>query len=342
MMNNHLLPAEWECEGAIMLAWPHAGTDWAYMLDEVRLCFSGIVKALAPWTKVIIVAPDISEPKKYLEQSGLSNIFYFRCPTNDTWTRDYGPITIDTPEGKKPIDFGFNGWGLKFAADRDNLVTSRMSKAGLLTVSPENRRNFILEGGGIESDGAGMLMTTSACQLSPNRNPTLSENEIKEYLCSAFGGKKAIMLHHGHLDGDDTDSHIDTIARFAPNNTIVYTGCDDRNDAHFSDFDAMEQELMAVRNLEGNPFNLLRLPLPDAIFDENGERLPATYANFLALPNAVIMPTYSQPRKDDLARQILMTVFDVPVITVDCRALIKQHGSLHCMTMQIPNEILAI
>lgn len=341
-MNNQILPAEWEHDGAIMLAWPHAETDWSYMLDEVRHCFSEIVKTLAPLNKILIVAPDISEPRQALEQYNSGNIFYFSCPTNDTWTRDYGPITVDSPSGMKPLDFGFNGWGLKFAADRDNLVTSRMSRSALLTVASENKRNFILEGGGIESDGAGLLMTTAACQLSPNRNPTLSEDEIKKYLCSEFGGKKVIMLHHGHLDGDDTDSHIDTLARFAPHNTIVYTGCDDRDDSHFSDFEAMEQELMTARNLEGNPFNLLRLPLPDAVYDENGDRLPATYANFLALPNAVIMPTYNQPRKDELARQILMTVFDVPVITVDCRALIKQHGSLHCMTMQIPNEILAI
>lgn len=341
-MNDLRLPAEWECDGAVMLAWPHEDTDWSYMIDEIRKCFSEMVATIAPWSKIIIVTPDVSEPKQYLEQYNRGNIFYFRCPTNDTWTRDYGPITIDTSAGKKPLDFGFNGWGLKFAADRDNLVTSRMGRAGLLTVMPENRRNFILEGGGIESDGAGMLMTTAACQLSPNRNPNLSEEEIKEYLCETFGGKKVIMLHHGHLDGDDTDSHIDTLARFAPYNTIIYTGCDDRDDAHFSDFEAMEQELKAARNLEGNPFNLLRLPLPDAIFDENGDRLPATYANFLALPHAVIMPVYGQPKKDELARQILMTVFEVPVVTVDCRALIKQHGSLHCMTMQIPNEILAI
>lgn len=337
------LPAEWESDGAVMLAWPHEHTDWNYMLPAVRKCFMEIVEALIPWTKVIVVAPDCNVPRQYLERLGRGRVFFFQSETNDTWTRDYGPITVELASGEMaPCDFRFNGWGMKFAACYDNLVTGLMHKARLLRGPLQRCQDFVLEGGGIESDGAGMLMTTAECQLSPNRNPWLSEEEIKAKLCEMFGGRKILWLRHGYLAGDDTDSHIDTLARFAPGNTIVYTGCDDASDEHFAELTAMENELKEATNLHGGLFNLIRLPLPDAIYDEDGQRLPATYANFLILPRAVIMPVYGQPLKDDLAKKILEVVFDVPVITVDCRPLICQHGSLHCMTMQIPQQILSI
>lgn len=335
------LPAEWEMNGAVMLAWPHENTDWCYMLPQVRECFVAMVEAMTRWTKVIVVAPDCSVPRRFLSQFGSDKVAYFECETNDTWTRDYGPITVELSDGTMaPCDYRFNGWGMKFAACHDNLVVGKMHSAGVLSGQLLSYQNFTLEGGGIESDGAGLLMTTAECQMSPNRNPWLDENQVKDALCSMFGAEKVIWLRHGYLAGDDTDSHIDTLARFAPGNTIVYVGCDDEADEHYTELSLMEQELKEAVNLNGDSFNLVRLPLPDAIFDEEGERLPATYANFLVLPQAVIMPTYGQPRKDELARQMLQMVFDVPVVTVDCRALICQHGSLHCMTMQIPNQVL--
>lgn len=347
MMNENnesrRLPAEWEMRGAVLLAWPHADTDWAYMLDDVRRCFASMVEAITRWAPVVVVAPDISEPKSFLCDGKNDRVFFLEAPTNDTWARDYGPLSVMNADGAyTPLDFRFNGWGLKFASCHDNMVNRAMQSARLLTVELEQHQDFVLEGGGMESDGEGTLMTTAHCQLSPNRNPMLSRQEIEQRLLGYFGGRKLIWLEHGYLAGDDTDSHIDTLARFAPGRTIVFTGCDDPADEHYAELQAMELELREATDAHGNPFNLIRLPLPEPIYDTDGQRLPATYANFLALPDAVIMPVYGQPRNDMLAQQMLQVAFDVPVVTVDCRPLIQQHGSLHCMTMQIPSEILAI
>lgn len=336
------LPAEWEMGGGVILAWPHPETDWNYMLADVRACVVEMIRQISRWTRVVVVAPGVEAARCEIGPTDPERVFFFEAPTNDTWTRDYGPLSVELSDGSfVALDFRFNGWGLKFAACHDNLVTGRMVSGGLIGAPAVNCQDFVLEGGGIESDGNGLLMTTAECQCSPNRNPVLDRNEIERRLLGYFGGHKLIWLNHGYLAGDDTDSHIDTLARFAPGNTIVFTGCDDPDDEHFSELQAMERELREARNLSGEPFNLIRLPLPDAVFDEDGQRLPATYANFLALPDVVLMPVYGQPRKDELARQMLQIAFTQPVVAIDCSALIRQHGSLHCMTMQFPDGLLS-
>ncbi len=337
------LPAEWESDGAVLMAWPHAGTDWNYMLPQAQACFIEIIEAITAYQPVVLVAPETTEPKAALKHIPADRLFLVQSDTNDTWARDFGPITIELSDGHHSVaDFCFNGWGLKFPSCHDNLVTEVLCRKKLITAPRINCRDFVLEGGGIESDGQGTIMTTALCQMSPNRNATLSVAEVKQALASYFGAKHIIWLEHGYLAGDDTDSHIDTLARFAPGNTIVYVGCDDPADEHYTELQAMKHELMSARTPDGLPYNLLELPLPDPIFDENGQRLPATYANFLITPHAVIMPVYGQPKKDLLARQIIQIAFDVPVVTVDCNALIRQHGSLHCVTMQMPSQILSI
>lgn len=342
-LKSYRLPAEWEMDGAVLMAWPHGDTDWAYMLAEVQECVRNMIRAMLPWTHVIVACPDIEAARTELGLPYTNRLMFFRTPTNDTWTRDYGPVSVVDSSGAYSVyDFRFNGWGLKFASCFDNLVVRNMCRSKLIAVERINCQDFVLEGGGIESDGGGLLMTTAECQLSSNRNSKLTQKEIDHRLRTYFGAERVIWLHHGYLAGDDTDSHIDTLARFAPGNTIIYVGCDDETDEHYAGLSAMEQELKQARTLCGTPFNLIRLPLPDAIYDEAGERLPATYANFLALPHAVFLPVYQQPIKDRMARQMLEMAFDVPVIGVDCRALIRQHGSLHCMTMQMPKEILNV
>ena len=220
---------------------------------------------------------------------------------------------------------------MKFAADKDNLVNSR------LFAETVNRRGFVLEGGSIESDGRGTLMTTSRCLLSPNRNAQLGRDDIEEYLKAEFGLKQVLWVDHGFLEGDDTDSHIDTLARLAPHDTILYCGAGNETGAQHDSLVAMARQLRSFTTPDGRPFNLIELPLPDPIFDDEGERLPATYANYLATPKAILMPTYGQPRNDRLAADTLRIVYgDRRIITVDCRALIRQHGSLHCATMQLP------
>ena len=336
------LPAEWESFGAILLSWPHEDSDWAYMLEEVTECYIKIVEALTQETDVIIVAPNIETPKKHLSHINPAHIKYYEIETNDTWARDFGVITTCDSNGIYILnDFQFNGWGLKFASNKDNLITQNMIKQGAINGTYNNRMGFALEGGSIESDGKGIILTTSECLLSPNRNGDLSKEDIEQELLTTFGAEKILWLDYGFLEGDDTDSHIDTLARIAPNDTIVYVGTTDEDDIHYSALQSMKHQLMQLTTLENRPFNLIELPLPDPIYDEDGYRLPATYANFLIMNESVIMPIYNQPQKDLLATQIMQIAFpNHKIVTVDCNALIKQHGSLHCVTMQLPKEIL--
>ena len=338
------LPAEWEPHGAVMLSWPHKDTDWAPVLDEAIDCFVEIAKAIAREETLIVVAPDVEEPRRVLDCEKLPNrILYLTVPTNDTWARDFGPITVERDGNPVICDFKFNGWGLKFPADKDNLITRAMCNTGLLRGRYSNELSFVLEGGSIESDGQGTLMTTSQCLLSPNRNGAMSRDEIEEYLKSRFGLDRVLWLDYGALEGDDTDSHIDTLARLAPNDTILYVGTDDVTDSHYDELNKMKLQLQSFVTASGQPYNLIELPLPDAVYDEEGNRLPATYANFLIMNHSILMPVYRQPQKDELAAQIIKIAFpDHQVVKIDCSVLIKQHGSLHCVTMQVAETILPI
>lgn len=342
LAKNRRVPAEWELPVAIMVAWPHMDTDWQHMLDNVQTCYVDLITAITKWHSVIIVAPDIDSVKPFLNHIDPKKLIYFQTQTNDTWTRDYGAITVEDNNSIYAADFCFNAWGMKFAACFDNLVTQKMCDSGLITSERLNYRNFVLEGGSIESDGQGTLLTTAECLLSPNRNATMSRQEIEEYLKSELGFTHQLWLRHGYLAGDDTDSHIDTLARIAPYNTIIYVGCNNPNDEHFNELSLMKQELMAFRTPQGDPYSLIELPMPDPIFDNEGLRLPATYANYLVTPNAIFMPAYGQPQNDELAAQIVQMAFGMPVEQIDCRPLIQQHGSLHCATMQIPLKSLCI
>ncbi len=344
MQSNSMrrFPAEWESSGAILLSWPHEETDWAYMLDEVTECYVNIVTEIIKEEKVIIAAPDVSVPQQCLSHLDNSNIMYVAIATDDTWARDFGPITTIENDEFVIHDFQFNGWGLKFRSANDNLITRALLSSGIINAEYRNNLGFALEGGSVESDGKGLMLTTSECLLSPNRNGDMTKEHIEEYLSQQFGLKKVLWLNHGYLAGDDTDSHIDTLARIAPNDTLVYVGCENESDEHYAALSEMKRELREFTTLDGRPFNLVELPFPDAIYDEDGERLPATYANFLIMKNTVLMPSYNQPENDKLAQQKLQQAFPrYDIVSVDCRALIKQHGSLHCVTMQLPIEILA-
>ena len=336
-----LLPAEWALQSGIQLTWPHAGTDWAYMLNEVQECFINIAHEIALREKLLIVTPDSEEVKRLIsDKVNMENVHFLQCETNDTWARDHGAITMMNADGPSLLDFKFNGWGLKFASDKDNLITRHAVEAKVLKGSYINRLNFVLEGGSIESDGVGTLLTTSECLLSPNRNGQMNRVEIEEYLRSVFHLEQVLWLDHGYLAGDDTDSHIDTLARFCSPDTIAYVQCTDANDEHYEALREMEEQLKMFRTLKGEPYQLLPLPMADKI-EEEGERLPATYANFLIMNDAVLYPTYRQPENDVRAGEVLKEAFPQhEIIGIDCRALIKQHGSLHCVTMQYPAGVL--
>lgn len=337
-------PAEWEPCRAVMIAWPHAATDWVYMLDEVEQCYQNLAQAIVEFADLIVVTPEPAHVEAMLRAKigDLSRVTIAVTDTNDTWTRDYGPISTISEDGDKDLvvlnDFCFNGWGLKFAADLDNLVTRKLIFNEILgrEARYRNELSFVLEGGSIESDGKGTLLTTRRCLLSPNRNGGLTRHEISRHLKDVLGVTKIHWLDHGALEGDDTDSHIDTLARLAPDDTIIYTGCENPADTHYAELSAMRDEIRPLRTAEGRPFNLIELPLPAAIHDEDGQRLPATYANYLVVNGGVLVPSYGQPKTDRLASLMIGSAYPgKKVVQVDCRALIRQHGSLHCATMQI-------
>lgn len=333
-MPHRRLPAEWEPQSMVQLTFPHADTDWADHLDTVMPCFLEIAAVISRFQPVLIVCRDAASLRPLL-RGNTERIHLLEVMSNDTWARDHGAITIMEEHRPVLIDFVFNGWGLKFPAHLDNLITRSIFQTGIWNAEIRHG-GLVMEGGGIESDGAGTLLTTSECLLSPNRNPHLTKPEIEARLKDLFGVKQVLWLNHGYLAGDDTDSHIDTLARFCDPQTIAYVKCDDPDDEHFEALQKMEAELQSFRDLHGNPYHLVPLPWPDAHFDETGQRLPATYANFLVINGAVLVPTYASPQ-DQTALQIFRQLFPGrQVIGIDCNPLILQHGSLHCVTMQYP------
>ena len=340
---NRAFAAEWDCQDGILIAWPHAGTDWAYMLAEVTACYVEMARAILDDDdeRLVIVAPDADDVREALGADvDWQRIEIVELPTNDTWVRDYGPITVSRGGHLELADFTFNAWGMKFAADCDNLVTSRLAERGIFRMPLTNYRDLVLEGGSIETDGNGTVMTTTSCLTAPNRNDTFISDQLENELLQRLGCLKMLWLDHGELTGDDTDGHIDTLARFAPGGVILYTGCDDPEDEHFEPLMRMEEQLKQFTDVDGNHYHLIKLPLPDPTFDEIS-RLPATYANFLVTNHQVLVPVYGQPEKDITACELIGQAFPGRKVTgIDCRALICQHGSLHCATMQLPQDSL--
>ena len=370
------LPAEWEEQGYIQLTWPHEETDWKDMLNEVEECYYNIAREIAKRQPLIVVSPrfpsglyDSGDHKGIPHISGDhkgspyitgdhkggpyitgdregspygNNIYHVQCDTNDTWARDHAFITAVSPNGiPQLMDFQFNGWGLKFPANKDNKINFYVHESGLLRGDYVDCRDFVLEGGSIESDGKGTILTTSSCLLSDNRNDTLSKDEIEERLMVYFGAKQVLWLEHSFLAGDDTDGHIDTVARLCPGDTILYTECTDLRDEHYVTMRKMALELSKFRTSGGKGFKLIPLPMPKPIYDASGQRLPATYTNFLIMNEAVLCPTYGQPETDHIAMERIGEAFPGrEIVGIDCRALIRQHGSLHCATMQFPKQCL--
>lgn len=342
---NIVLPAEWHEQSAVQLTWPHAGTDWQPILEEVTRCYLEMAKAIAAREKFIIVTPEPAHVLGLLQGAltarELARISFCKASTNDTWARDHGFITLLTPDGPHLLDFKFNGWGEKFPADLDNQINRRMMEQGILEGQYEDHLDFILEGGSIESDGKGTILTTSKCLLAPHRNQPLTKEQIENRLLEMLHAERILWLHYGYLAGDDTDSHIDTLARFCPNDTIAYVQCLDESDEHYAELQQMEAQLKEFRTIEGEPYRLVPLPMAKAVYDEDGTRLPATYANFLITNGAVLMPTYGDDATDLKAKEQLKKAFpQYDIIGIDCQPLITQHGSLHCCTMQYPKEAL--
>ena len=334
-------PSEWHPQSAIQITWPHEGSDWADILDEVTEFYIRLSREILKYTRLLVVCSKAEQINKYFTSTEQKNLTLVEIKSNDTWARDHGAISVFI-DGKPFIyDFGFNGWGLKFAANLDNQITSRLLEKNVFQtdVTYHNYLNFILEGGAIETDGEGTLLTTSKCLLAPNRNQPQSKSDIEEFLKKILGLNQILWLNSGYLSGDDTDNHIDTLARFCNKKTIAYVQCTDANDEHYHELSKMEKELTTFRTLDDEPYILIPLPMAEPVYEDN-YRLPATYANFLIMDSVILMPTYNSIKDSIAINQIQKAFPHKEIIGIDCRVLIKQHGSLHCITMQYPKGFL--
>ncbi|MDE2407342.1 MAG: agmatine deiminase family protein [Xanthomonadaceae bacterium] len=335
-------PAEWEPQSAILIAWPHADTDWAGRLGEVEETYIALAAAITRFQPVLICVAD-DDVETYADIRLRSNrvdmdkVRFITVPYDDTWLRDSGPITLREGDGFRLLDFRFTAWGGKFEAGRDDLLVEALAAQGVFGDAARQRIDFALEGGGIETDGNGTLLTTWRCLHE--RHPDASREELTAHLSAWLQQDRVLWLDHGALEGDDTDAHIDTLARFAPGDAIVFQACDDAADSHYADLKAMADEIAALRTRDDKPYRLFPLPWAQPVLDE-GRRLAASYANFLIVNGAVLMPAYGDPA-DNAAAAVLAQAFPGrEIVQVPCRPLIWQNGSLHCITMQLPEGLV--
>lgn len=335
-------PAEWEPQSAVLIAWPHAGTDWAERLHDVETTYVALVAAITARQPALVAVANAElrdHAATRLQRAGvdLDQVRFVRATYDDTWLRDSGPITLLGPDGFRLLDFRFTGWGGKFDAGNDDRMVEQLCEADVFHDARRERIDFALEGGAIETDGQGTLLSTWRC-LS-ERHPQQGRADIEDVLKRSLHQQRVLWLEHGYLEGDDTDAHIDTLARFAPSDAIVYQGCDDPEDAHHGELQAMAAELAALRTSEGAPYRLFALPWAQPVIDD-GRRLAASYANFLIINGAVLMPAYGDAA-DDAAAAVMAQAFPGrEIVQVPCRPLIWQNGSLHCITMQLPAGLL--
>ncbi|PRH83117.1 agmatine deiminase family protein [Arenimonas caeni] len=343
MHDNLRFPAEWEPQSAVLLAWPHEGTDWADRLAQVEQTYVALVSAITRFQPalVCVAGPALRErAAARLASAGVDpdRVRFIEIEYDDTWLRDSGPITLREGEGFRLLDFHFTAWGGKFEAGLDDQVVGKLHAAGLFRGASHRRVDFALEGGGIETDGAGTLLSTWRCLHE--RHPDRPRAEITGLLERELVQSRTLWLEHGYLEGDDTDAHIDTLARFAPGDAIVFQACDDPGDSHYHELTAMAGEIAALRTTDGRPYRLFPLPWARPVLD-GGRRLAASYANFLVINGAVLMPAYGDPA-DGRAAEVLAAAFPGrEIVPVNCRPLIWQNGSLHCVTMQLPEGLLA-
>ena len=340
--SNPRFPAEWEPQAAILIAWPTADTDWAPRLAEVEETYIALVAAITRFQRVVVCVAD-DDVETYADirlrsnRVDMARVRFVTVPYNDTWLRDSGPITLKAGDTFRLLDFRFTGWGGKFDASDDDQLVQRLSEQKLFLNSNRQLVDFALEGGAVDTDGMGSLLTTWQCLHE--RHPDATREELTSKLAGWLGQDRVLWLDHGALEGDDTDAHIDTLARFAPGDAIVFQACDDEADSHYPDLKAMADEIAALRTKDGRPYRLFPLPWAKPILDD-GRRLAASYANFLVINGAVLMPAYGDAA-DDRAAAVLAEAFPGrEIVQVPCRPLIWQNGSLHCITMQLPRGLV--
>ncbi len=345
------LPAEWEPQAGVLIAWPHAGTDWAERLAEVESTYVALAAAITQRQTAYICVADAkvrARARSLLAEAGIASLRlrFLTIPYDDTWLRDSGPISLlgmdpqrDVAPRVRIADFRFTGWGGKFDAERDDALIEGLHASGLFGAAEHHRVEFVLEGGAIESDGAGTILTTWKCLHQ--RHPQMSREALSHKLVDVLAAQRILWLDHGHLEGDDTDAHIDTLARLAPNEAIVFQACDDTSDSHFVELAAMRDELAGLRTREGRMYRLHPLPWPRPLVDE-GRRLALSYANYLIINGAVLVPAYGDPADDVAAEVIARAHPGRDLVQIPSRPLVWQNGSLHCVTMQLPRGAVGV
>jgi agmatine deiminase len=339
-----LIP-EFAPQSGVMLTWPHKQSDWKDRLESIEPVYLEIARTISAHEQLLVICLDEPHRQEILERLASAaiptrNIQLACVPSNDTWVRDYGPLTVRI-DGKMILqDYTFNAWGEKYSAALDDRITNTLYRAGIFGEIDYQRYGLVLEGGSIDVDGCGTLLTTTQCLLAPTRNPELGKTGLENWFHQQMGIERVLWLEHGALAGDDTDAHVDMLARFCSADTIAYAQCPDPDDAQYPSLAAMEQQLQDFRSVTGKSYKLVPLPIPRPIHNEHGQRLPGSYANFLIINGAVLLPVYNDPA-DQLAQQALAACFpDRDIIPINCLALIQQYGSLHCATMQLPAGVL--
>ncbi len=338
------LPPEWAPQSAVLLTWPHHKTDWAPDLAAAEQVFIEIARAIARVEKLIIVCFNqnhMAHIKTCILEAGLlvNQLRFVVAESNDSWARDHGPLTVLCQNEPLLLDFQFNGWGNKFSSDLDNEINRTLSAQNTFGPHPMESIKLVLEGGSIEVDGAGTLLTTESCLLAQTRNPGLTKIDLEIKLSEYLGITRFLWLSHGALTGDDTDGHIDTLARFCDVNTIAYVTCTNQENPDYESLRKMEAELQSFTSIKNQAYHLIPLPQPAPIYDNSGQQLPATYANFMVINGTVLLPAYNDPN-DKIAEENLASAFPGrKIIPVNCLPLIQQHGSLHCVTMQLPEQL---
>jgi len=346
-MRRRCLIAESAPQSGVLLTWPHPFTDWQDDIDAITAVYVEIAREISRRESLVVICYDDAHQRQVeqlLANAGLDSdaLHYFLLPTNDTWIRDYGPIAVSVETERELLDFTFNGWGNKYPAELDNAVNSALNAAGLFAGTHLQHPPLVLEGGSIDTDGEGCLLTTAHCLVRSGRNPGHDKRRLEQLFQELMGIERVLWLDHGELEGDDTDAHIDMLARFCSPLTIAYMQCTDPDDVHYPALAAMETQLRTFRRADGEPYRLVPLPLPRPVCTATGQRLPASYCNFLVINAATLVPVYDDPA-DAVALERLATCFpDREIIPVNCLALIRQYGSLHCATMQLPEGYLSL
>jgi agmatine/peptidylarginine deiminase len=338
-------PPEWAPQSAVMLTWPHDQGDWGDKLEAAETTFVAIAQLVSLRQKLIIVCRDSAHCEhvsNLLESSGaeMTRIFIYVAPSNDIWSRDHGPITVVSNGEACLLDFRFDGWGGKYPADKDDHVTRALFSLQAFPGAEIRTVDRVLEGGSIDTDGMGTILTTEQCLLRTARNPGMDKSAMEALLKSELGASRILWLTSGRIAGDDTDSHVDTLARFCSPDTICYSSCEDSSYSYYDELLQMKNELRSFRDPAGRPYHLVPLPIPVDIADDEGRLLPATYVNFLIMNGAVLVPVYGHDN-DALAVKRLGDCFpDRDILTLNALPLLSQFGSIHCAAMQLPAEVM--